>query len=121
MNNPFGHIKAKSERPRGFKAQEKSSWLKIDISFDDFFAKMFVLISFFQRGIIRWYFNDFQKVDFFGGAGAGPPGRRGKYFFFQNVSPKVLIYSRKKTGAKNVFFATFYVRLYPVGLIPPPQ
>ena len=71
----------------------------------------------YHKMVFEWFF----KKSIFSAAPA--PGRRaagGKKFFFQNVSPKVLIYSRKKTGAKNVFFTIFYVRLYPSGLIQPP-
>ena len=95
--------------------------LKIDIFWWFFRQNVRIDLLFptrYHKMVFEWFF----KKSIFSAAPA--PGRRaagGKKFFFQNVSPKVLIYSRKKTGAKNVFFTTFYIRLYPSGWIPPPS
>ena len=62
----------------------------------------------------------FQKVDFFGVAGVGPPASPATPATFSKFVPQHSRKYRKKTRAKNVFFTVFYAHLYPSGLIPPP-
>ena len=62
----------------------------------------------------------FKKSIFSASPASGRRRRRRRRRLFQNLSPEILIYCRKKTRTKNVFFTVFYAHLYPSGLIPPP-